>query len=51
MERLLFAGVSSNANDGTESNNRAIHWAATFGGYDAVKLLCRKFCFIVQLYF
>ncbi|XP_028398813.1 uncharacterized protein LOC114522343 [Dendronephthya gigantea] len=40
LERLLNAGVSANAGDGTESNNRAIHWAATFGGHEAVKLLC-----------
>ena len=40
LERFLNAGVSANAGDGTKANNRAIHWAATFGGHEAVKLLC-----------
>ena len=42
LERLLKAGVSANAGDGTKANNRAIHWAATFGGQESVKLLCGK---------
>lgn len=40
LERLLNAGVSANAGDGTTANNRAVHWAATFGGHESVKLLC-----------
>ena len=42
LERLLKAGVSANAGDGTQANNRALHWAATFGGHESVKLLCGK---------
>lgn len=40
LQRLLNAGVSANASDGTATNNRALHWAASFGGHEAVKLLC-----------
>ena len=32
--------MSANAGDGTKANNHAIHWAATFGGHESVKLLC-----------
>lgn len=40
LQRLLNAGVSANATDGAATNNRALHWAASFGGHEAVKLLC-----------
>lgn len=40
LQRLLIAGVSANANDGAVTNNKVLHWAASFGGQEAVKLLC-----------
>ncbi len=50
LERLLKAGVSANAGDGTKANNGAIHWAATFGGHESVKLLCGEFKLCMLFY-
>ena len=43
LQRLLIAGVSANANDGAVTNNKVLHWAASFGGQEAVKLLCGNY--------
>ena len=40
MRRLLSAGVSANASDGASSDNKVLHWAASYGSAETVKLLC-----------
>lgn len=40
VRKLLKAGVSVNASDGATSDNKALHWAASYGNADIVKLLC-----------
>ncbi|KAJ7365528.1 hypothetical protein OS493_005640 [Desmophyllum pertusum] len=40
VRKLLKAGVSVNAGDGATSDNKALHWAASYGNADIVKLLC-----------
>lgn len=40
VRKLLKAGVSVNASDGASSDNKALHWAVTYGNTDIVKLLC-----------
>ena len=42
VRKLLKAGVSVNAGDGAASDNKALHWAASYGNADMVKLLCGK---------
>lgn len=42
VRKLLKAGVSVNAGDGAVSDNKALHWAASYGNADIVKLLCGK---------
>ena len=42
VRKLLKAGVSVNAGDGAASDNKALHWAASYGNADIVKLLCGK---------
>ena len=42
MRKLLKAGVSVNAGDGATSDNKALHWAVSYGNADIVKLLCGK---------
>lgn len=44
MTRLLKCGVSANASDGARSDNKVLHWAASYGTDEMVKLLCGK-CF------
>ena len=43
MRKLLKAGVSVDAGDGASSDNKALHWAVSYGNTDMVKLLCGKF--------
>lgn len=40
VRKLLKAGVSVNAGDGAASDNKALHWAVSYGNADMVKLLC-----------
>ena len=42
VRKLLKAGVSVNAGDGATSDNKALHWAVSYGNADIVKLLCGK---------
>ena len=38
-----------NASDGASSDNKALHWAVTYGNTDIVKLLCGKFLFFLYM--
>ena len=49
VRKLLKAGVSVNAGDGATSDNKALHWAASYGNADIVKLLCGKWLFILNV--
>ena len=40
VRKLLKAGVSVNASDGATSDNKALHWAVSYGNVVMVKLLC-----------
>ncbi|XP_073248939.1 uncharacterized protein [Porites lutea] len=40
VRKLLKAGVNVNASDGATSDNKALHWAVSYGNADIVKLLC-----------
>lgn len=42
VTRLLKCGVSPNASDGATSDNKVLHWAASYGTDEMVKLLCGK---------
>lgn len=42
VSRLLKCGVSPNASDGAESDNKVLHWVASYGTEEMVKLLCGK---------
>lgn len=39
MNLLLQAGVDVNSGDDAESDNKVLHWAASFADIDTVKLL------------
>ena len=43
VRKLLKAGVNVNASDGATSDNKALHWAVSYGNADIVKLLCGRF--------
>ena len=47
VRKLLKAGVNVNASDGATSDNKALHWAVSYGNADIVKLLCGKFIFCI----
>ena len=51
VRKLLKAGVSVNASDGATSDNKALHWAASYGNADIVKLLCGKCLFLLNVHF
>ena len=51
VRKLLKAGISANASDGAVSDNKALHWAASYGNAEIVKLFCGKtnsVCFIIS---
>ena len=45
VKLLLQAGVDVNSGDGAESDNKVLHWAASFADVEIVRLLIRKTCF------
>ena len=47
VRKLLKAGVNVNASDGATSDNKALHWAVSYGNADIVKLLCGRFIFYI----
>ena len=42
VRKLLKSGVSVNASDGAPSDNKALHWAVSYGNENIVKFLCGK---------
>lgn len=38
-----------NASDGATSDNKALHWAVSYGNADIVKLLCGKLIALLKL--
>ncbi|XP_048586466.1 uncharacterized protein LOC5504174 [Nematostella vectensis] len=42
VRRLLKAGVSANASDGAATDNKVLHWAASFGTPEVIALLCEN---------
>ncbi len=42
MKLLLQAGVDVNSGDGAESDNKILHWAASFANIDVIRILLGK---------
>jgi hypothetical protein len=51
VSRLLKCGVSPNACDGAATDNKVLHWVASYGTEEMVRLLCGKetYCQIVHV--
>ena len=48
VELLLQAGVDVNSGDGAESDNKVLHWAASFANLSTLKLILGKLCTLSQ---